>query len=776
MLSKLFGFLFAVFTVAPAALAGSPRLTHVYPAGGQRGAEIEFACSGGNLADARELLFDTPGFKVVELKAPDEKEKRLRVKVAIAAEVSLGEHSFRVVTNSGVSDVRLFYVSPFPMVEEQPEAKEEMAKPQPIALGTSVFGRTQGEDVDRFEVEAKKGQRISAEVIAARLQGGQLFDADLTFTKSDGTLVAHADDVAFSRQDPVASIVAPEDGKYLIAIKDSTNTGSGECHYILNIGTFPRPLAVYPLGGKPGEEVKFTLIGDAAGPILRTVKLGDQADEEFKLYTEDGQPAPQPNTVRVSPLPNVLEVEPNNDITKATPATGELPTAFNGIVQEKGDIDCFKFTAKKDTSYDISVYARRLRSPLDPSIDIYDAKGNRVGNNDDGGSPDSYLRWKVPADGDYFLQINDQLKRGGPTYTYRVEITAIAPRITAALPEMVQNSNQERRAFVVPKGNRYASLVRVKRQDVGGDMTLVPEGLPPGVTVSAGVMDKSVDTIPVIFEATPDAAPAAKAFIFKPTLVEPPKDVTVKTAIENEVAIADNGNQAAYYTLKEPSFAVAVTDEAPVKLQLLQPKVPILQNGTMNLKVVAERKADFKGAIALALLYTPPGFGSAGTVAIKEGENEGVVTISAQGNAALQKWKVCVVGSVETGKGVVWISTGLVDVEVAPPMVAGQIVRTFVDQGDGGNVTVKLDQKVPFEGKATLELTSLPNGVTAEPREITKEDKEVKFAIKAAADAQAGQHKQVIAQFTLEKNGEKMVNTIAGGGILRVDKGSVAKK
>jgi hypothetical protein len=242
------------------------------------------------------------------------------------------------------------------------------------------------------------------------------------------------------------------------------------------------------------------------------------------------------------------------------------------------------------------------------------------------------------------------------------------------------------------------------------------------------------------------------------------------------VDVAENGNQQSFYSIKEQFLPVAVTEEVPVKIQLVQPKVPILQSGTMNLKVVAERKEGFKAPINLALLYTPPGMGTAGTAQIKEGENEGLLTISAQGNAALQKWKVCVVGSVDTGKGTVWVSTGLVDLEVAPPLVAGKITRTFVDQGDEGSITVKLEQKIPFEGKAKLELVSLPNGVTAEPREITKEDKEVKFTIKAAADAQPGQHKQLITQFTIEKNGEKMVNTIAGGGILRVDKASVAKK
>ena len=53
--------------------------------------------------------------------------------------------------------------------------------------------------------------------------------------------------------------------------------------------------------------------------------------------------------------------------------------------------------------------------------------------------------------------------------------------------------------------------------------------------------------------------------------------------------------------------------------------------------------------------------------------------------------------------------------------------------------------------------------MTAEPREITKDDTEVKFTLKAAPDAMPGQHKQLIAQFTLEKDGESIVTTIASG-------------
>jgi hypothetical protein len=762
---------FATCALVSAVHAGTPRLNHTFPAGGQRGAEIEVACSGNNLADARSFLFDEPGFEAEVL--PNAVAGNFKAKIKIAPDVRLGEHYFRVITASGISDVRLFFVTPFPMVKEQ-ETKQVPKPAQPVVLGTTVYGHTPEDDLDKYEVELKKGQRLSVEVIGTRLHTQTLYDPFLTIAKADGTVLLESDDSAFTQQDPAASLLAPEDGKYLISIRDSTNAGPGPCQYLMNIGSFARPVAVYPAGGPAGEQLKVKLIGDASGPIEQTVKLPEKEDERFELYTQQGEPTPQANYLRVSYFPNALEAEPNNDIKTATPTNLEPPFALNGIIQEKGDVDFFKFTAKKDQQFDVNVFARRLRSPLDSMLDIYDAKGNRIAGNDDAGGPDSYLRWKAPADGEYHLSVRDQLFRGGPAFVYRVEVAAVQPKLTAWLPEMTLNQNQDRRAFAVPKGNRYASLVRIKRWDVAGEVLLEPSDLPPGVTASAPPVDKSVDTIPMIFEAAADAAPTAKAFQLNARLTEVPQGVKVASAVEQEVDIVENGNQRTFYAIRENTLPVAVTDEIPVKINMVAPKAPLLQNGSLALKIVAERKNDFKGPISLSLLYSPPGVGNAGIQQIKEGETEGTINISANANAAAQKWKVCVIGSADFGKGPVFFSTQLEEIEIAPPLVAGQIARSFVDQGDSTTVTVKLDQKAPFEGKAKLQLLGLPPSTTADEQEITKETTEVKFNVKADKAAPAGQHKQLFCQFSLQKDGDTMTSAFAQGGILRIDKGSVA--
>ena len=131
--------------------------------------------------------------------------------------------------------------------------------------------------------------------------------------------------------------------------------------------------------------------------------------------------------MRVSAFPNALEAEPNDDRKRATPAGAELPVAFNGLIERDDDVDWYRFQAKKNQTLELNVYGRRLRSPLDAVIGLYGPDGKRVAGNDDAKGADSYLEYKVPADGEYTLSIRDHLKKGGPTYVYRIEVVPARP-------------------------------------------------------------------------------------------------------------------------------------------------------------------------------------------------------------------------------------------------------------------------------------------------------------------------------------------------------------
>lgn len=772
--ASLFSALFLLFASMSSLQAGSPDLVTIFPGGAQRGTEVDVVCAGARLADVRSLLFTQPGIEV--LGVSEAEAGKFKAKLKIAPDARIGEYFFRVVTNSGISDMRLFFVTPFPLQSEAEEDKENPVKPQTVPVNVSLYGATKGQDQDHFEVEMQKGQRLAVEVVGIRFSTQQAYDPHLSILKPDGSVLAELDDCSFTLQDPAMSVIIPEDGKYRVVIRESTNNGEagGEsaCRYLLHIGNYPRPLMAYPLGGPAGAELTVQMLGDAAGAFEQKFTLPGVPDKIHPAVAEkEGLLAPQANALWVSAFPNVLEVEPNNQWDKATPTALPLPVAFNGIISEKEDNDWFKFTAKKDETFDFQVIARSVQSPLDSILTIANSTGAEIAANDDGGAPDSAITWKAPADGDYFVSVRDQLKRGGPLFVYRLEMSAPRARLQAYLPEIVLNNNQARRDVPVPKGNRYGALVRIKRVNVAGAVAFDTVGLPAGVTATFANMDKELDTIAMVFEATPDATPAQGLFTTMPRLAEPPPESKTSSEIKHRIEVTENGNRRPYYVIEDSTFPIAVTEEAPAKIEIIQPKVPVLQNGSLPLKVVVTRHGDFKGPVNAQLLYVPPEIGSPGIVAIPEGQTEGVLSISATAKApAGRKSKTSIVATVDAGKGPIWISTAMFEIEVGESPVTGKFQRSFVDQGAEENMTLKLEQKVPFEGKATITLSNLPTGVTSEPREITKDDKEVKFPVKATADAQVGQHKQVMATFTLVKDGETMTNTIASGGVLRVDK------
>ena len=52
-----------------------------------------------------------------------------------------------------------------------------------------------------------------------------------------------------------------------------------------------------------------------------------------------------------------------------------------------------------------SSYSRRLRTPIDSVLNVYDSKGGNISSNDDGAGSDSTAKFNVPEDGDYFVRI-----------------------------------------------------------------------------------------------------------------------------------------------------------------------------------------------------------------------------------------------------------------------------------------------------------------------------------------------------------------------------------
>lgn len=752
-----------VLALTGVAHGASPALSNVLPRGGQRGTELDVTFTGDRLEDAAEvLLYDSAGLTIKNLKVVD--AKSVKATIAIGPDAKLGEHPLRLRTNTGISELRTFWVGPFPTTQEV-EPNDEFEKPQPIeVMNVTIDGVIKDEDVDYFMLDAKKGERISAQVEGFRLGKG-FFDPYIAILNTDRFEVAACDDSSLLLQDPVLSFIAPEDGKYILQIRDSSYEGGNDWSYRFHVGTFPQPLVVSPVGAKVGAQVDVQLLGDAAGATTRPVKAAETPGEMPILVEHEGITSPAPLAFRASQFANVADVEPNNSAATGTPAGAELPLAFVGTIQAPGDHDYFKFSAKKDQVFEFTVFARRLRSPLDPVLNIFKATGEHIEGNDDAAGPDSTYRFTVPADGEYAVRIYDQLNRGGPEFVYQIEAAPPQPSVALSVPLVGPNS-QERQAIAVPRGNRMATMMRVGRKDFGGDVKIVASDLPQGVTIASDIAKGSPDAIPVIFEAAADAPLAAKASDFKAQPVD--EKQTIESHFEQKADLVVAMNQTPFYQASVDKLAVAVVEEVPFSLEIVAPKVPIVQGGSMQLKVIAKRKEGFTAPIKVKLPFNPPGI-SSNEPTIAESQTECVVTLNANGDAPGKQWNICALGSADAN-GTMWVSSPLAPLEVASPFVSGKIEMASVVQGEVAPVVASLTQNTPFEGKATVRLVGLPPNATTEPKEITSADTQVAFDVKTDAKTPPGQHKTLFCVVTVTgAGGEPIVHNIAGGGVLRVD-------
>jgi hypothetical protein len=722
---------------------------------------MEITLSGERLGDALEIIYYQRGITTLSLKKADDNNVKARIR--IAADCSLGLHDLRLRTATGLSELRTFSVGALKEISEV-EPNNDFAAPQPIPMNVTVTGVADNEDVDYFVVDAKKGERISVEVEGLRL-GISEFDPYVAILNAKRFELAASDDAALVWRDGFTSIIAPEGGKYIVQVRESAYAGNGACIYRLHVGGFPRATAIVPAGGKPGESLSVRWIGDPAGEVRSTVKLPATFELEFGIQRQDDKGiSPYPNAFRLTPLGNVIEKEPNDDPEHATPF--EAPMALNGVIEKPGDVDHFVFKATKDQVFDIHCYARRIRSPLDSVMYLAKKGAGAMLGADDSFGPDSYFRFQAPETAEYDIWLVDHLGKGGPDYFYRIELTPVVPQLLVTTNAEQIPLGTGIMSVAVPKGNRQAMLIYGNRSDFSGDVNVEFAGLPAGVSVEAPPIVASQAVVPVLVSAKPDAPLAATLAQVSGKPVDP--KLNVPSQFNQTSVLVFGQNNVTVWSRTVDRLAVAVTEECPYSIEIVEPKVPLVRGGSMELKVRATRKPGFKAAIAVYLPWNPPGVGSGGGIAIPEGKNEAVIPINADGGAELRTWKIVVHGASGVASGPIMVSSQLANLTIAEPFVGLTYQSASVEQGKEVDMAIKVAKAVDFPGEAQVTLLGLPNKVTTDVKKITKDSTELVFHIKTDKSSPAGNHASLFCQVVVTQNGEPIVHNI-GTGTLRID-------
>jgi len=215
-------------------------------------------------------------------------------------------------------------------------------------------------------------------------------------------------------------------------------------------------------------------------------------------------------------------------------------------------------------------------------------------------------------------------------------------------------------------------------------------------------------------------------------------------------------------------FCVAVTKEAPFKLRIVEPRVPLVQAGSMQMEIVAERAAGFEEPIEVNMLWNPPGISSQSEATIPKGATNVFYQLNAGGGAETRAWIVVTLGHATVEGGALYVATQPARLEVTTPFVTGKIETLWLQPGKTGKLTVNLQQSKPFEGKAKIRLAGLPEKVTAPEREITKDDQEIVFDVTVEEKCGTGSHKNLFCALEINQSGQAIPHTIATGGILRI--------
>ncbi len=749
------------------AVASTPRLNSITPRGVKLDGEYTLKFSGERLNDAEEIFFYDSGITVVSIEPID--ANNINVKVNVAADCRVGEHVAQVRTRNGISDYRSVFVGRLPEVAET-EPNNELSESQKIDMNVTVTGIVDNEDIDYFCIEGKKGDRVSVEVEAIRL--GFLFDPAIALLDKNRFEIAVSDDTPLTKQDSFFSVLLPEDGEYFITIRESSFVGNGNSQYRLHVGNFPRPAAVYPAGGKPGDKTTLQFIdayteGETIRAVSKDVDLPEV--EGFRggiFYADESGVSPTPMPFRLTDLENHLEIEPNNNFEEMTPLT--LPVAINGVISEPGDIDYFKFTAKQGQVWDVECYSRRIGSGLDAVINIFDGSKKHLVGDDDARRPDSYIRFQAPADGDYYVRVYDHLRRGQPDFVYRLELTSAEPALTLGI-NRIDRYSQQRQTIAVPQGGRFAVLMSATRKNFGGEINLLGDNLPPGIKLIAQPMNSNLNEMPVVFEAD-EAAPLGGALVDFRGQYKLDETRSITGSFSNSADfVLGPPNNAVYYACTVDKLAFAVIEKLPFKLEIVQPSVPMVRDGEMSVKIIAHRDEGFDEQINLQFPFRSPGVGTTYQVVMPKGQSEAAYPLNANGSAQVGKWPMYVIGT-SNFKGPAWSSSQLAELEIAEPFVTTEITRMSIEPGESTQMICKLNQLKPFEGEATAEILGIPAEIMIDsPKKFTKDTQELVFNVQTNEKSPIGKHGGLFCRITITQNGEPIISR-AGNALLQINK------
>jgi hypothetical protein len=404
--------------------------------------------------------------------------EEVTLKIEISPDAQSGDYEIRLKTQNGLTNPVVFQVgkyretccrhSQYRYENENSDQDTEVFQ-VPVVLN----GRIMPGKVNRFTLQLQKGQNLIIFVQARKLipfiadAVPGWFQAVLAIYDKNGKQLLFVDGCGFE-PDPAAKFNVPEDGKYILEIRDSIYRG--------------REDFVYRIYVVDKSQARLFFSGGMYGGVCIIEKKPDMIPP-----------------VEYNSIPGYVEIEHKRQFA----ASISIPVLIKGCINYPGCINQYRFYGKQGDIVVIEVIARRIGSPVDSLVKLAGPDGEIVQLNDDmkqnilygllTHNADSYLMVKLPKTGSYSVQILDAQGHGGDEYQYFMRITN--PMGDFALFVSPSQIN-------IPAGGlATAAVYAMKKDGWDQDIELQLKNAPDGFILNGGKIPKGKDKVFITIKA-----------------------------------------------------------------------------------------------------------------------------------------------------------------------------------------------------------------------------------------------------------------------------------
>lgn len=560
-------------------------------------APVELTLTGTNLADAVAAWTTAPG---VTLTVPPGQTDagKLKVKVEAKGPAPVGVYQLRVATKYGVSNFRPFCLDVLPEVAEKDgNGKRESAQTLPVPC--VVTGVAAAEASDYFRVSVRPGQTLTFEAVGRRI-GSPLDPVLILYDPASGRELPglYADDTPGLQGDARVTHTFPSAGEVVVEIRDSTYRGGADYAYRLRIGEFPGATTAFPLAVEAGKPTKVGGSGPGADRLTPAELTGKGPAVYFEPRAGKGLPG-WAVPARVSPFPELVEQEPNNEPAKANklPVPGGVSARF----AEKGDVDHFAFPGKKGQKLDVTAEAFELNAPTEVYLRVLDGKGAELAKSDPA-KPTARVEFTPPADGEYVVAAEHLNYLHGPNEVYHLTVEPAAPDFEVALGLD--------RFDVAPGGWAVLPVTGLtKLNGFNAPVELTVTGIPGllgSLTLPAGANPTPQAPAYLLLSLAPGATPGRHAVEVRAAATVAGR-VVEKSATVTDVVRAGLAGLTNVPPEMPGQLAAVVTDGQPFRLDV-RVETPTAAAGTSAKgKVGVARAGGFDGEVQFAQVSAPAG-------------------------------------------------------------------------------------------------------------------------------------------------------------------------